>query len=179
MPAGKVRMRYWTKFLDEQLHPMCAVITFKSSHRHTIQRMGPEAVEEFLTKTPDPEWGRRKREWLELGFNGPEVVKAVKTHDKLLKDMEAALETSDWLAGDRFSLADIGIVPYVNRLDMLTMLEPWRPSRPRVMDWFKRMKSRPSFHPAIDKYLPESLANDFRTNGAKSWPEVEAVLKTA
>ena len=53
-PAGKVRMRYWTKFLDEYLHPMCAVITFTSSHRHTIGRMGPEAVEEFLAKTPEP-----------------------------------------------------------------------------------------------------------------------------
>ena len=46
-------------------------------------------------------------------------------------------------------------------------------------DWFKRMKSRRSFNPAIDEYLPESLANDLRTNGAKSWPEVEAVLKAA
>ena len=178
-PAGKVRMRYWTKFLDEYLHPMCAVITFTSSHRHTLKRLGRQAVEEFLSKTPDPEWGRRKREWLELGFEGPEVVKAVKTHDKLLKDMELALANNDWLAGDTFSLADIGIVPYVNRLDMLSMLTPWPPKHPRVMNWFERMKARPSFDPAIDEYLPESLANDFRTNGAKSWPRIEAVLKAA
>ena len=178
-PAGKVRMRYWTKFLDEYLHSMCGVLTFTSSHRHTINRLGPEGVEAFLAKTPDPEWGRRKREWLELGFKGPEVVKAVKTYDKLLKDMDAALEKNDWLAGNSFSLADIAIVPYVNRLDMLTMLAPWPPNRPRVMDWFERLKARPSFHPAIDEYLPESLASDFRTNGAKSWPEVEAVLNAA
>lgn len=178
-PAGKVRMRYWTKFLDEYLHPMCAVITFSSSHRHTINRLGPAGVEEYIAKTPDPEQRRRKREWLELGFDGPEVAKAVKSHDKLLKDMETALATGDWLAGDGFSLADIGVIPYVNRLDMLSMLEPWPPKHPKVMGWFERMKARSSFNPAIDEYLPDSLANDLRTNGVKSWPEVEAVLKAA
>lgn len=178
-PAGKVRMRYWTKFLDEYLHPMCAVLTFTASHCQTIGRLGPDAVETYLENTPDPLLRQRKRDWFEFGFQGPEVVKAITTYDKLLKDMDSALETSDWLAGDSFSLADIGIVPYVNRLDMLTMLEPWPPKRPRVMDWFERMKSRSSYHPAIDEYLPKSLANDFRTNGANSWPEVEAVLKAA
>jgi len=49
----------------------------------------------------------------------------------------------------------------------------------QVLDWFARMRARPSFDPAIDEYLPESLANDFRTYGAESWPEVEAVLKAA
>lgn len=178
-PAGKVRMRYWTKFVDEQLHPMCAVITFTSSHRHTIKRLPPDEYQAFLARTPDPEWRRRKREWLELGFEGPEVVKAVKTHDKLLKDMEAALAGAPYLAGETFSLADVGVLPYVNRLSMLGMLEPWPSRGPRVMDWFGRMRARPSFQPAIEEYLPESLANDFRTNGAKSWPEVEAVLKAA
>ena len=178
-PAGKVRMRYWTKFIDEYLHPMCAVLTFTASHRHTINRLGPEGVEAYLAKTPNPDLERRKREWLELGFEGPEVVKAVKTYDKLLADMEETLAGSDWLAGDNFSLADISVVPYVNRLEVLNMLAPWPPQRPRVMDWFERMKARASFDPAIDEYMPESLTNDFRSNGAKSWPDVEAILKAA
>jgi glutathione S-transferase len=178
-PAGKVRMRYWTKFLDEQVHSMCAVLTFTSSHRHTILRMSKDEVEEFLARTPDPEWKRRKREWVELGFEGPEVVKAVKTYDKLLKDMEATLVTNDWLAGDTFSLADVGVVPYVNRIDIFGMLENWTPKRPRVIDWLARMRERPSYAPAIDEYMPASLTEEFRTNGAESWPEVEAILKTA
>ena len=178
-PAGKVRMRYWTKFIDEYVHAMCAVLTFTTSHRHTINRLGPEGVEAHLTKTPNPDLERRKREWLGLGFEGPEVVKAVKTFDKMLEDMETALAGNEWLAGDSFSLADISVLPYVNRLEMLNMLAPWPPNRPRVMEWFERMKALPSFYPAIDEYMHESLANDFRTNGTKSWPEVEAVLKSA
>lgn len=178
-PAGKVRMRYWSKFIDEYVHAMCAVLTFTTSHRHTINRLGPEGVEEYLSKTPNPDLERRKREWLTLGFDGPEVVKAVRTFDTMLKDMDKALAENEWLAGDTFSLADICVIPYVNRLDVFNMLAQWPPQRPRVMDWFARMKARPSFGPAIDEYMPESLTNDFRTNGAKSWPEIEAVLKAA
>ena len=175
-PAGKVRMRYWTKFIDEYVHAMCAVLTFTTSHRHTINRLGPKGVEEYLAKTPNPDLERRKREWLTLGLDGPEVVKAVRTFDTMLKDMDAVLADNEWLAGNTFSLADIAVIPYVNRLEMLNMLSPWPPERPRVMGWFERMKARPSFYPAIDEYLPESLANDMRTNGGNCWPEVEAML---
>ena len=178
-PAGKVQMRYWTKFIDEYVHAMCAVLTFTTSHRHTINRLGPAGVEEYLAKTPNPDLERRKREWLTLGFDGPEVVKAVKTFDKMLADMDMALADNAWLAGDGFSLADIAVIPYVNRLEIFNMLALWPPQRPRVREWFERMKARASFVPAIDEYMPESLTNDFQTYGSKSWPEVKAVLTAA
>lgn len=104
------------------------------------------------------------------------MVKAVKTFDAMLGDIDVVLADNAWLAGTAFSLADIAVIPYVNRLEAFDMLSRWHPERPRVMDWFERMKARPSFYPAIDEYLPESLADDFRTYGGKSWPDVEAVL---
>ena len=136
-PSGKVRMRTWTKFIDEYVHPMCAVLTFSASHRHTINRLGPKGVEEYLAKTPNPDLERRKREWLALGFKGPEVVKAVKIFDTMLNDMDAVLAENAWLAGATFSLADIAVIPYVNRLEAFTMLSVWQPQRPRVMGWFE------------------------------------------
>jgi len=175
-PLEKVDMRYWTKFIDEYVHPMCAVLTFTASHRHTINRLGPKGVEEYLANTLNPDLERRKREWLTLGFEGPEVVKAVQTFDTMLEDIEAALANNEWLAGATFSLADIAVIPYVNRLEIFNMLSRWLPERPRALSWFERMKARASFYPAMDEYLPESLARDLRTNGEKSWPEVEALL---
>jgi len=177
-PVGKVRMRYWTKFIDEYVHPMCAVLTFTASHRHTINRLGPKGVEEYLANTLNSDLERRKREWLTLGFEGPEVVKAVQTFDAMLEDIESALADNEWLAGPTFSLADISVIPYVNRLEIFNMLSRWSPERTRALSWFERMKARPSFYPAMDEYLPEGLARDLRTNGEKSWPEVEALLNT-
>lgn len=180
-PANAVeaaRMRNWTKFVDEYVHPMCATLTFTCSHRVTMSYMSKEEIEEYFTKTPDAGLRERKRGWFELGFEGPEFVKSVQIFDKLLADMDAALADHAWLAGNNLSLADIGVLPYVNRLAMFTMLDKWPPERPRVLDWFNRMKARPSFEPAVNEYLPDSLANDFRTNGAQSWPEVEKVLRS-
>jgi ganglioside-induced differentiation-associated protein 1 len=172
------RMRNWTKFVDEYIHPMCATLTFTCSHRVTMNRLPSDEVDTLIAKTPDAGLRKRKREWFDLGFEGPEFIKAVQVFEKMLADMETALVDHKWLAGNSLSLADIGVLPYVNRLAMFTMLEKWPPARPRALDWFERMKARSSFEPAVNEYLPESLANDFRTNGAKSWPEVEKVLKS-
>ena len=40
------------------------------------------------------------------------------------------------------------------------------------------LRKRKNVEPAINEYLPESLANNFCTNGAQSWPEVEKILKS-
>ena len=177
-PVHRARMRSWTKLVDEKIHEMCAVLTFSSSHRHTIARLPPKEIEKFLESAPDPEWRRRKREWVELGFDGPEARKSVKTFDKLLSDMEAALADGDWLAGPAYSLADIAVTPYVYRLDMLGMSEMWD-RRPNVANWLARIKSRANFQPAIHDYIPADLARDLTENGAKSWPTIKQILEAA
>jgi glutathione S-transferase len=177
---GKVRMRSFTKMVDEKIHDRCAVLTFSSSHRHSVARLGPEAVEEFIARTPDPDWRARKRDWIENGLESKEAVKSVRIHDAMLAEMEKALAGgAPFLTGETYSLADIGITPYVNRLHMFGMLEDWTKDRPGVRAWFDRIRARPSFKPAVDDWLPEQLWTDFSTNGAKAWPEVKRILEAA
>ena len=71
------------------------------------------------------------------------------------------------------------MMPYVNRVHMLSMLEDWCRDKPKVLEWFDRMRSMPVWGPAVDAYLPEQLASDLRTNGAKSWPQAKAILEKA
>ena len=53
-PWEHAQVRYWTKSVDEELHPACGAITFACSHRHTIiGNMSKEELEEFLSSTPD------------------------------------------------------------------------------------------------------------------------------
>ena len=49
----------------------------------------------------------------------------------------------------RRTCARPGMVPYVNRLDMLGMFQMWVGIRPRLTEWFERMKSRASFRPSL------------------------------
>ena len=69
------------------------------------------------------------------------------------------------------------MTPYVNRLSMMGMEGFWK-DRARVADWFARVRGRASFQPALIAAVPEDLTESLATNGARSWPRVEAMLET-
>jgi glutathione S-transferase len=181
-PYARWQMRLWTKAVDDEVHPACADITFTCTHRHTLARLSPQELDAFLDATPvqsvKPGWKARKREIVTKGFAAPGIDRPFRLYDSYLQKMEDALQDRPWLAGDTFSLADAGMAPYVNRLDMLGMSEMWA-KRPRLADWFTRVKARPSFEPAFFKWFPEQLRNDLATFGAQSWPDVKRILAAA
>lgn len=176
----RAAMRVWTKAVDEQLHPACAELTFASCHRFIIGRLPPEKFNEFLESTPPisvtADWHARKKEMVRQGMAAPRVDRTFRLYDGYLRKMEDTLQHQRWLAGDTFSLADISLAPYVNRLDMLGMSEMWVGSRPRLTDWFERIKSRPSFKPSLLDICPPDLTNDLKTFGTQSWPDVKRLL---
>ena len=55
----------------------------------------------------------------------------------------------------------------------------WTPSRPRVTDWFARIKARPTFKPAFLDWCPPDLTADLATFGRQSWPAVQRLLAEA
>jgi glutathione S-transferase len=158
-------------------------ITFACSHRHTIARLGPQGQAAFLESTPPisvtPRWHERKKEIVRLGLKAPDVDKSLRLYDRYLQMMENALAQSRWVAGDTFSLADIGLAPYVNRLDMMGMSEMWTLARPRVAAWFDRIKNRPTFKSALLDWIPADLAADLATFGAQSWSEARSILQAS
>jgi len=182
-PAGRARMRLWTKAVDEDVHPACGEITFASCHRHIVERLGPEGVKKFLDSTPPesvtPRWHERKKEIVLQGFEAPDIARPFLLYDRYLQRMEDALAGAPWLAGGTFSLADAGMAPYVNRLDMLGMLREWTRGRPRLGDWFERVRARPSFEPSFLAWCPPELTQDLKTFGTRSWPDVHRVLQAA
>ncbi len=173
-------MRLWTKAVDEFLHPACAELTFASCHRFIIGRLSPEKFAEFLESTPPVsvtvDWHARKKEIVRQGMAAPRVDRTFRLYDSYLQKMEDALAQQRWLAGGSCSLADIAMTPYVNRLDMLGMSEMWTGSRPRLTDWFERIKSRPSFKTTQLDMCPPDLTNDLTTFGTQSWPDVKRLL---
>jgi glutathione S-transferase len=75
------------------------------------------------------------------GLDAPGLDDTFRLYDGYLGKIEKALATRSWLAGETFSLADIAVTPYVNRLDMLGMASMWEGKRPRVTEWSNRICS--------------------------------------
>lgn len=172
-------VRNWTKAVDEELHPACSAITYIISHRHTILRSGAVDFESFLKQGASEGLAARtlKWQWLQQGIEAPGAAEKIKLYDHYLRKMEQALASSEWLVGNEFSMADIAMAPYVNRLEALSMSGVWGEGRlPRVAAWFDRVRARPSFPQAFLAWMPVGLAQEMRLNGEQSWSAVRTVL---
>ncbi len=159
---ARVQVRYWTKAVDEELHPACSALTYVVSHRHTILRNGVGSFEDFLAAGHE---GRAAREmkwrWLQDGLAAPGAVDKIRLYLSFLDRMENTLAQSRWLAGDQFTLADIAMAPYLNRLAALAMNEIWEQGHlPRVADWFNRIQERATFQAAIRDWVPVALRDE-------------------
>ena len=174
----RAQVRFWTKAVDEELHPACSALTYIVSHRHTILRNGAGTFEEFLKGATEGLAARRlKWEWLQHGIEAPGAAEKIRLYDGYLQKMEQALQSSEWLVGDRFSMADIAMAPYVNRVAALAMEGLWQQGRlPCVENWFERVRARPTFAPAFVKWMPPELAAEMRENGEQSWSQIRGLL---
>lgn len=172
----RVTMRLWTKRLDEEVHPATGIVTYAISHRHAVIANGPAAIDAWVNNAPLAERPRRRRR-LEDGIDDPDAATAMRVYDAFLGDMEVQLARTPWLAGDRFSLAEVGVVPYVNRLDMLQLSGLWTEKRPHLAAWWQRIKARPTFETALMKYVPPALGEMMRKYGSETWPKVRAIVQ--
>lgn len=173
---GLSRMRLWTKFVDEKLHDACTVVTYVAQHRHRLLQMSPPVLEALLANTADAEFRERKRRWVVDGIAAPDLEQALRTFARCLADMELALAKGPWLAGETYSLADIALTPYVNRLAMLMFDGMWV-SLPQVDGWFGRVRARPSFDRAVIEHIPAELAAEMAQRGRTTWREVQTLLR--
>jgi glutathione S-transferase len=175
----RAQARLWTKAVDEELHPACSAITYIVSHRHTLLRNGIGSFEAFLAgAAPEGLQARKlKWEWIQLGIHAPGAREKIRLYDAWLHKMNAALAASRWLVGDRFSMADIALTPYVNRIAALSMAGMWEGGRlPHVERWFREVRARSTFQAAFVRWMPEELVREMRENGARSWDEVRGLL---
>jgi glutathione S-transferase len=178
-PWARARVRLWTKAVDEELHPACSAVTYVVSHRHLLLRNGVGSFEAFLAAggTEGRVARERKWNWIQQGLEAQGAADQVRIYVGYIEKLNQALAKSDWLVGDSFSMADIAMAPYVNRLAVLALDFIWSGGRlPRVDDWFARVRARPAFDPAFVQWMPESLAGEMRANGQTASTAVAKIL---
>ena len=84
------------------------------------------------------------------GISREEEARAVTVLVSIMEEMEATLQTQDWLVGDSYSLADIAVTPFIQRFEVneLTEVVDWD-ARPALGAWWKRINARPAYEPAM------------------------------
>ena len=82
------------------------------------------------------------------GISADDLKPSIARLTEMVERMDRALQDAPWLAGGEYSLADIDIAPFVQRLvrvDLFGLVA----ARPRVTDWYARMTSRPAYASAM------------------------------
>ncbi len=177
-PLERHAMRLWTKRVDEKVHPHAATITYGIGTRPALLRLPEERREAMLAGIPDPARRAARASVIEHGVEAPEMAGAMRAFVSLLDDVDEALgDGRAWLAGERFSLADAAVLPYVLRLDHLAMTWLWADgARPRLAEWYAGVQARPAYAQAVADWLPEAVVTSFRANGEAVRAEVERHL---
>lgn len=173
--CARARMRLWTKQLDEGVHLAAGTVTYCIAYRYRRLALSKQEFEAYLAKKPVPEHRERSRDRIVNGVNSKQFAPSLARMAKMIADMETALATSPWLAGDDYSLADAGFTPYVNRLDQLRLSPLWDDS-PRVADWYDRVRARPSWEVATGRWFDETSLTLMAEKGAEEWPRIKDML---
>lgn len=174
-PAQRAAMRCWTKQLDEGIHAAIVILSFCIAFRIDFQDRTDEEMAAFYVRMNNPVKEKFYREALARGIDHEGFPGAVYRFRKLLAEMNVALSDRDWLVGETCSLADIGLVPYLLRLEHLGLAAMWS-GLPGVTAWFDRVRQRPSYQRAIVEWLVPAAVTGMNEAGSLAWPRVREIL---
>jgi glutathione S-transferase len=147
---GRYRMRLWTKWSDDVAYNAVYVPTWDRLSRPGASRLDDAALDRLLDRVPTAERRRRWRQTAREGFSDDEFATAYGHMDATVAHIEEALADHPWLAGNMFTLADIAIVPFVERiLDLRPETLEAAGGAPRCQDWLRRLQERPSWREAF------------------------------
>jgi glutathione S-transferase len=177
-PLLRHRVRMYNKLIDEYLHNSCMILTFATAFRPNFIKLPRETWLAEVNQSPLKRRAEYKRSVIEHGLDSEFVSDAIAQHEKLFGWMNQSLQSGAYLAGDRFSNADVAVIPYIVRLDLLKLAGLWG-RYPSIGEWWARMRERASVKAAIYERMTETDWAPFRNLAPDPWPKVSSLLRAA
>jgi glutathione S-transferase len=119
------------------------------------RRMTPAQLDAFDASCSDAALARFMRDLNAPGsFGEVRIRAAVDDFASAFAALDQRLRANPWLSGAVFGLADISWFVNVHRL--VAMRYPLR-HHAKLDDWYRRMKARPSYRTAVDRYQPKPV----------------------
>ena len=157
-PVGAAHMRYWNKFVDEQ------VMNYTSMHGwHRMVGIIARNIElgdfeKLMERIPLPDQ-RKKWKTARSGFSETDLAYAIDKVVYAIDKVEQQLAQTAWLAGADFTLADINFYSMCGMMVERMFPELAVATRcPRLVAWLERMSVRPA--------VARALAGEDRTSPA-------------
>ena len=151
---GRDEMYHWLRRATAiHLQAVKPYIYFKRVGKRMAHSQAEDKKYRSLQTNPDLLEFHRKS--TNEGFSEGEIKAAKGVLDDCFSEMDVVLEKQEWLAGDKFSLADIAWVPLQFTLEKLAGFE--FDALKNVATWTQRLVARNSYQVGIMKWWPSEL----------------------
>ena len=172
-PYQRAQMRLWTRRIEEGIHVASRIIGVCIVNRHSYLAMEPAKLKKYYDEMRDTVRKRNDLINIEHGLESPLLPDAVQRFRRLFSDMDAALQRTQWLAGNSYSLADIALVVYVRRLESFQMSPLWAGLN-HLNAWYASICARLAYEAAILKWGDVTSEARIR-HGQDAFPTVRAL----
>jgi glutathione S-transferase len=174
-PHARARTRMFNKLIDEYVHNACMIVTFATAFRPALLRVARDERNAQFAKSPIKRRSEIKRDVVDHGLDSAYVAEALAHHNKLLVWIDDAAKDGPFLAGDRFSIADAAVIPYVLRLELVRLTHMWD-RLPNVASWWARVRERPSVQKEIFERMTDEDWSPFREFEPDPWLKVKEII---
>ncbi len=142
-PIEIAKMRTWMRFFEEVSTPAVRYPSFQKVLIQPFKNISAEKFERAAEKRPlKTDFYKRMGQ---DGFSAAEMKKAFDDINITIVRLEKALSAGGpWIMGERFTLADICVIPTFDRMADLGYKNMWEEGYPAVTDWVDRSLGRPS-----------------------------------
>jgi glutathione S-transferase len=157
--VARAHMREWMRFFEEV--PTAAIRT-PSFNRAFLYRF--DGLDQASFEAEQMNVRKVRKELFErmgkpTGFSGAEIDRSLERLGETCARMDAALaDGRPWLMGGQFTLADVVVIPSVDRMADLGLSHVWEGKYRHVGEWYARFRARPSFRAT---YYPGSRVSEF------------------
>ncbi len=171
--AQQARVRHWL-LRCLSVHAAINTLTFSTFMRDKVlAAKTPQEIEAAIARMPDKVQQAKRRDLFANGLGSIYVDQALLHLRRGFADMHADIAGGTWVSGPAFGLADIALVPYIDRIERLGFEGLWRSEFPAVGAWLTAMRERPSYAAGIATFIPDDMVQEQRSAGATYWPTLE------
>ena len=159
------------------LHDAINTFTQLIINRPRLLALQAPELEIRYARIPDSARAGKMKNLVERGFAAAETATAIKCLREVIAEIDKAAANTSWLTGETFNSADMAILPFINRLEILGMGALWQTS-PSTWRWLEAARRRPCFKKAIASFVSKTVSRKFADAVQASRAEIDAVLAT-
>ncbi|MXO59718.1 glutathione S-transferase family protein [Altererythrobacter salegens] len=148
-PFRRWEMRILMRYMDNVVAPSLAMIASNRLAAPRFVGQDPAELRAQLDRIPLPE---RRTAWEKLMFQSTseeEIAESERRVAEAIGRFDAILERHPWLAGEEFSLADIGVFATFYGLSQARPAEVNESKTPNLLRWLRRCHERPALQAAF------------------------------